>query len=95
VTCKVREIKSALTRKGFTEEDDKRHVMYWFRVNGRKTSIRTMISHGETEIRSPLISKMAGQLRVSKDEFLSIVSCAITEDSYRDKMIAEGQIDSP
>ena len=92
MTRKVKEIDFALTRKGFHDEKAQHHVMYWLYVNGRKTSVRTRISHGEVEIGTGLLGRMARELRVSKAEFLQLVSCKITGEVYRNKMVSEGQV---
>jgi hypothetical protein len=92
VTLETRDIDRALTDKGFSKENAKHHTMYWLHVDGKKTSIRTRISFGESEIGSPLISLMAREMRVSKAEFLVFVACEMSGLDYRDKMISEGQI---
>jgi hypothetical protein len=92
VTCKTSDIDYALSRKGFLKESASHHLMYWFYLNGKKTSIRTKMSHGESEIGNPLISRMSHDLRLTKAEFLSFIECRINGDVYRNKMIVENQV---
>ena len=69
--------------------------MYWLRVDGKKTPIRTRISHGASEIGNPLIARMCKEMRISKPEFLRFVACAMSGAEYLAKMVAEGQVRAP
>jgi len=91
VTVDPSDVSYALTHKGFSAETG-HHVMYWFYVDGRKTSIRTRISHGASEIGNRLISCMVREMRISKADFLRFVNCEMSGDEYRTKMISEGQV---
>jgi hypothetical protein len=95
VTIKTRIIDRALINKGFSRERDKHHLMYWLHANGKKTSISTRMSHGASEIGDPLIGLMHRQMRISKAEFLSFVSCAMSGAKYLAKMVSEGQVRAP
>lgn len=85
-SLKAKDIHSALTKKGF--EVDKKsgntdHTYYrLFNANGEKTSITTRISHGEKEIRDPLIKKMSSQMMLKKKEFIKYVECTISREAY-------------
>lgn len=70
---KTRKIASALTRKGFVEQGGrkrKKHIFYFLYVDGKKTSIRTKLSHGINEYNDTLLSLMRKQLKFDKKEEL-------------------------
>lgn len=92
MTQDTSEIEYALTHKGFSRENARHHVMYWFRLDGRKTSVRTRMSHGASEIGDNLISRMAREMRISRADFLRFVECEMSGTDYETKMISEGQV---
>lgn len=83
---KTNKIEKSLQKKGFVKDDGDHHF-YIFFYNGQKTSIRTRISHGETDIAEPLISKMAKQVRLRKADFYDLVNCPLSVDEYIEKLI--------
>ncbi len=89
---KCANVEYALVRKGFHRENAKHHTMFWFTVNGKKTSIRTRMSKGAAEIDNHLIACMAREMRLSKPEFLNFVACTMSGDDYLQKMIVENQV---
>ena len=86
---KPRTVESNLTRKGFrqTEGDHSRFVFYF---EGRKTEIRTMVSHNSRDIGDELIHRMAKQVRLSKNEFVELASCTMGEEAYTARLRAVG-----
>lgn len=92
-TRKVKEVSSRLCGKGFVKNDRSDHCRFLLYVDGRKTRIRTMISHGEREIGEELIHRMAAQLKLSKDEFLDLVDCRLDGDGYLWLMRERGFVD--
>lgn len=91
MTLKVRDIKGALTNKGFSA-DDTHHTIYWFFARDKKTSINTKISQGEREIGDPLIALMARQMRLTKGDFVKFVSCEISGEEYLAKLQDAGHV---
>jgi hypothetical protein len=92
VTQNTREIEYALTHKGFSRENAKHHMMFWFYLDGRKTSVRTRLSYGASEIGDRLIGCMAREMRIPKADFLRFVECGMSGDDYTTKMISDGQV---
>ena len=78
---KTRVIRKALEAKGF-QKDNTHHEMYWLVVDGKKTSIRTRISHGASEYDDHLISQVSSQVKLSKRQFLRFVDCALKHTPY-------------
>jgi predicted RNA binding protein YcfA (HicA-like mRNA interferase family) len=86
---KTRQIVSSLTSKGFREAaGDHQRFIYYF--EGRKTEIRTMVSRGSREIGDGLIHAMARQTKLSKEEFVELVSCTLGSIGYAEKLRAVG-----
>ncbi len=82
-------VRNALTSKGFrlSEGDHARYVFYF---EGRKTDIRTMLSNNSRDIGDELIHRMAVQTRLSKSDFVNLVSCTLSENEYVQKLKAAG-----
>ena len=68
-----------MLKKGFICNNS-HHRYLAFHVNGRKTDIITYISHEKRELSDALLSAMARQISLSKEEFLSLIDCTITEE---------------
>lgn len=65
-----------LTKKGFHAEMSG-HIKLTFCYNGRDTAIRTWVSHGKKEISDRLLSIMAEQLGLSRQQFDDLVDCRL------------------
>lgn len=79
---KSREIKESLENKGFSmsNADHKKYILF---VKGTKTSVWTKVSHGsKSDIGDPLLSMMARQLRLRKNQFLDLIDCPMSHDDY-------------
>jgi hypothetical protein len=81
MTLKTKDIKLNLCKKGFAESNTD-HKVFWFYVNGTRTSIRTKFSHSANEVDDNLIHLMAAQLHLTKDEFVKLAICEISKQEY-------------
>lgn len=88
---KTKDIESALSKKGFQVHQSK-HKIYILYVNGKKTNVRTFVSHGIKEYGKTLISKMRNQLYLSREEFDDLVSCPLTEEKLLEIYIDRNKI---
>jgi hypothetical protein len=79
---KARDIKAALTRKGFKETTGRDHLYYFFHHGDKKTDIFTKISHNATDIDDILCSCMARQVRLTNGQFRRLVDCPLTQEGY-------------
>ncbi len=80
---KARKIDSALTKKGFIKEEGKKHVYYILVVGGKKTLIRTKLSHGSKDCNDYLLSKIRNQLKFDKkEELIDFINCPKTLEEY-------------
>jgi hypothetical protein len=84
-------ILNALLKKGF-KQSETHHTMLWLVVEGRKTSIRTRISHGQTKAGKWLLAQIAKQLHLSKAELLRFIECALSGQDYVVLMEERGHI---
>jgi len=88
---KTKDIESALSKKGFQVRQSK-HKIYILYVDGKKTNVRTFVSHGIKEYGKTLISKMRNQLYLSREEFDDLVSCPLTEEKLLEIYIDRNKI---
>lgn len=91
-TLDVKKINLRLQAKGF-EKEERDHHFFWYIHNGKKTNICTKTSFGsKKEIGDPLISAMAGQVHLNKNEFMRLIQCTLSKEGYRDLLIERGFI---
>jgi hypothetical protein len=90
VPLSAREADSTLKNKGF-QRVDRDHQFYYLHVNGKKTHIRTMISHGEREISDPNCGSMAREMKITGPEFREFMSCTLQHEQYVEKLIERGE----
>ena len=88
-TLKARKILSGLEKKGFVQaEGDHTYLILY--VNGKKTSIRTKVSHGSNEINDYLINKMSMQVKLERKKFLDLVNCPLSLERYLEELRSQG-----
>ena len=81
-----RVIDAALCKKGFLKEADGDHIRYFLpNETGTDWIVRTKISHGMkgSTIDAWLLSQMARQLHLTKNQFFDLIDCTLDEESYR------------
>ena len=90
-TFKTRDIRKSLLDKGF-EKNSSHHEMYWLHIEGRKTSVRTRLSHGSTEYGDNLLGQMAAQLRLRRRQLDELVECPMSGKDYIDHLVRHGHV---
>jgi len=70
----------AFLKKGFKDERGRKDIFYYFYHDGKKTHIFTKMSHNPGDLNEWLISQMAGQLKLTKNDFIEVVKCSIDGD---------------
>ena len=90
-TWKTRELESALASKGF-QPLDAAHTWYRLYHGGRRTHIRTKVSHGIPEYGRDLLKKMADQMHLTRRELDQFVECPLTRDGYLDLLERGGHL---
>lgn len=78
---KSKDIKAALVKKGFHETQDSHHFLYVYYLDGRKTAIRTFVSHGSKDYSNALLGKMKNQLGLTKEQLHDLVKCPLTKEA--------------
>lgn len=90
---KARDVKSALKTKGFQEIDDRDHIFYFLIYRGKKTHIRTKVSHGESEINDKLCGMMARQMNLTGKQFRDFVDCPLSYAGYVQILVQAQHLD--
>jgi len=90
----TRIIVSALTKKGFAEEEYGDHKKLRLYVDGERTRIHTRYSHGARECDDYIIGQMAIQLRLSRAQLNDLLDCAIGGEAYVEMLRARCEIKS-
>jgi len=82
MTFRSEEIARALLAKGFREEQG-RHRKFVFYYQGKRTNIRTMLSHGSKDIQKDLLSAIKRQLQFDTVEQLrDFINCPMEYNDY-------------
>jgi len=76
-----KELSKSLTKKGFKEANSHHHF-YFLYVDGKKTSIRTKVSHGSKTYCGNLLSAVKKQLHLSGGQLTDLVKCPMSEEEY-------------
>ena len=93
----TRKMKSGLLAKGFVLRNKKHKAMYYVTEDGVTTSIITHFSHGASgkEISDRVVRAMAGQCKLSFQEFQQLVKCTLTRNEYEHLLLDQGIIEQP
>lgn len=89
-SIKTNKVLKGLTKKGFfLEKGDHKRLIFYF--DGKKTEIRTKLSHGSKEINDFLIHKMSIQIKLdNKKQFIDLIDCPMTSNSYLKQLQKKG-----
>lgn len=89
-----RDIESALEKKGFRRFENDHTWFVYFTEDGKKTTRRTKTSHGASgsSIGQPLLGMMAKQCGLATAEFLELVDCPRTRESYQELLAERGML---
>jgi len=88
---KARELAAALASKGFRAREGD-HTFYFLYAGGRKTSVRTKISHGAEEYGPGLLSQMSKQLHLRSHELDDFVECPLSHRGYLELLVQRGTL---
>lgn len=93
-TRKPKELKQGLKNKGF-KESNQDHKFYFLYIDGKRTPIKTKVSHGSKEYGDGLLIAMKHQVRLdTKQQFLDLVDCDMTKEEYIQFLIEKKIIQS-
>lgn len=88
---KNKDVVNGLTKKGF-EVSQGDHRFFVFYADGKKTSIRTKVSHGSKEVNDSLIGIMSYQLKLDKKMFVDLIQCPLSKEAYVAELKKQGFI---
>ena len=80
-----KDVIASLKKKGFTSREGSGHTVFVYcNTRGLKTDISTAVSRGSQykDLRDDLISDMASQCNLSKQQFVELVKCSLSRDGY-------------
>ena len=79
-----KDIESSLIKKGFKKKEGKKHIKFFYcDEDGVKTRVTTLLSRSSyKEINDKWVGDMARQCRLSKDDFIDFVECALSHEDY-------------
>ena len=78
-------VKSALKKKGFSQNDKGHHIYlnHRWKRNGQFSGVKTFVSHGSRkDLSDRLVSEMAKQVKLSNKDFKRLVSCDMKQKEY-------------
>ncbi|MDI9642239.1 MAG: type II toxin-antitoxin system HicA family toxin [Archaeoglobales archaeon] len=82
-TVKIRELESALTKKGFKREEGGKHTKYFLVVDGKKTKIFTVLSRSQDQISKDLTKRIMKQLKFENNNlFEEFIECPMDYEKY-------------
>jgi hypothetical protein len=89
-----RQFGRALVNKGFERKDDRDHVWFHHKLNGKFTGPKTCLSHSKKEmrdIRDTLAKSIQKQLRLdTKRQLEDLANCPMSADQYIAHLKAKG-----
>ncbi len=85
------DVEKGLLGKGFQRREGDHHYFTYYNLAGQKTAIFTKTSHTPKmrEIPDNLLGQMARQCRLNKNDFLNLVDCPLSRESYEKKVFPE------
>ena len=89
-TFKSKQVEKALEKKGFIKVVTHHKRFYFNNNEGKRTEVRTYISHGKKEINDYLIESMSKQTKLSKEQFINLINCPLSKDEYIEILKAQG-----
>jgi hypothetical protein len=76
-------VKGALEAKGFENGKGDHHHLFLM-VSGKRTQIRTKISHGRKTYTDGLWKCLKDQLKLDNNQLTGLMSCTLSYESYLD-----------
>lgn len=87
-------IQAGLQRKGFrSTENSHTRLRLW--VNDRKTTVCTLLSHGNPEYDDRRLGWVARELKLRRRELDALIDCDMSYDEYVAQLAREGHIRLP
>ena len=91
-SIKSHKLKGALKKKGFTERSGTNHAIYYLVHNGKKQPIFTVVSRSINDYGRQLISTVAREMKLTKEEFKDFCNCPMSQQDYIDVLKKKGEL---
>ncbi len=87
-------VETGLKNKGFKKTEGDHHYFAYVTLEGKVTSIKTKTSHTPKmkDIPDNILSQMAKQCQLSKSDFLALIDCSFSQESYELRLKQERKI---
>ncbi len=79
---KTQETMAALVKKGFVASSNKHKKFQYVTLAGKKTDVRTVVSHSSKVLYAPMLNAMAKECALSTAQFLNLVDCPLSREEY-------------
>jgi hypothetical protein len=89
------DVEKSLVAKGFQPSKGDHNYFHYYSIAGKKTRVFTKTSHGAREIDDSLLGCMARQLKLGRRDFDRLVDCPLDRDTYEQKLIEQGLVETP
>jgi len=95
MTRSKKDVEKGLRRKGFVEQDGDHHFFIYHTLGGQESHVFTKTSHSPKykNLSSDLIGKMAHQCKLNKKQFLGLVDCPLSRETYEEILTELGDLD--
>jgi len=90
-----RAVEAALLNKGFQKDERDHHYFIYYTLDGKKTPVKTRTSHGSTKYKTlgpHLLSQMARQCGLKKQDFSELVECPMSRETYESRLGVDGHL---
>ena len=88
------DVEKSLVKKGFERKEGDHSYFNYFTKAGKKTRVFTKTSHGCKELDDSLLGLMAGQCKLSRQNFDLLIECPLDRDTYERKLVEGGAIEA-
>ncbi len=88
-----RDIESGLANKGFSRSESHHSYFVYVSLDGKKSLAKTHTSHGRGfDIDDSLLSQMARQCGITRQQFLRLVECPLQRPEYEGLLRQAGKL---
>ncbi len=83
-------VMDSLQKKGFALSEGDHSYFIYHTESGKKTIVKTKVSHSGKDLSKQLISMMAKQCKLTTSEFHNLVDCPLSRTDYEKKLSEQG-----
>lgn len=83
-----RKVEKSLKKKGFKNRDSHHKIFEFYYEN--KLVAWTKLSHNGQDIGDNLISAMSRQCKLTKNDFVDLIKCPLSQEVYTEKLEEQG-----